>query len=834
MDVQSYHQDLDALLNLYVEEENLEGVPWPLPRDPKRRSYSDGLDSRAHRAALAKYRASRQEEGRPRSENSYEPGEWLPITRRQSLPDFKSKLDELGAFTTIFDETNEVPVWSEGEELLLGGSVVQLVTILTTKIDYTFMSDFFITYRIFLSRGELLRLLIARYRWALTGHADLQQVVRVRMFVVIRHWLINYFQCDFVEDSSLRQQLADSLMALEESPTLLQSPRDRRIIAELKTILVRLTPSSTSYYLLGSPTDEASKFWGADLSTVKEVCTTTSYSSDQVSVITPCNTTTGLVHPGIYASPSADIRFPHSPPPSIHPRLRKFSSWRVIRSLFTEHTSKVNSSLASEAPHKFKESTHSIISALGTPPEIPDPIKSSHLRSRSSLSRLICAAKAKTMHPPKHILTSQCSATTRLESRLIQESLKNRKSPPLSHSPVVGLIDHVPQIRPLLTGGPTSRTAKSRWLDISVRNRVLNPFRSRCFILDYPSGAVAYQLSLIEARLLSDVTWEEVLLRFFPKCLTSTPPQKLPNLIARFNSVSDWAVAEICTIDNPAEQAKLISKFIRIAHKCYQLANFTTLVQILLALQSPRVTQIGVAWERLSINEAKVLNELVQFTNPFRNWKRLRATMHSIAENWGEVSDGVPSSSEIPRSLACHWPDTSDDIDQVLSSIQSDTFCSRRIMGSIPFMGLYLSDLLHLSELPSFLPKRSIHNRHLSMPIATLPPLTTIPLKTSRSAPNNTRYEAKMLDRNTQSIDISFLTSSLNAQPLDLKLNAPATPKLTIEHEVINFHKFRGIGAIIKRFQTFKRLASNYNQPGPIPTLEALCWNIPNFTQTSS
>lgn len=47
-------------------------------------------------------------------------------------------------------------------------------------LDYTFMTDFFLTYRTFISATQLCKLLILRFRWALENDHDDRRVVRVR------------------------------------------------------------------------------------------------------------------------------------------------------------------------------------------------------------------------------------------------------------------------------------------------------------------------------------------------------------------------------------------------------------------------------------------------------------------------------------------------------------------------------------------------------------------------------------------------------------------------------------------------------------------------------
>ncbi|CAH02767.1 mitotic regulator LTE1 [Kluyveromyces lactis] len=110
------------------------------------------------------------------------------------------------------------------------------------KVDYSMLTDFFLVYRNFMSSQKLLDLIQERFQWAI----DLRQsdpssqekitseVILVRMFVLVRHWLSNYFAQDFVVDTSLRRQFLQFINGY--------SPVDRfldNIIISLKKLWVQ-------------------------------------------------------------------------------------------------------------------------------------------------------------------------------------------------------------------------------------------------------------------------------------------------------------------------------------------------------------------------------------------------------------------------------------------------------------------------------------------------------------------------------------------------------------------------------------------------------------------
>ena len=81
---------------------------------------------------------------------------------------------------------------------------------------------------------DLVAYLVARLRWAIARNDDIGRVVRVRTFVAIRHWLLNYFGDDFVPSLTLRQKFVSSLNDLTETVLLGGSQSDIKIIGELK------------------------------------------------------------------------------------------------------------------------------------------------------------------------------------------------------------------------------------------------------------------------------------------------------------------------------------------------------------------------------------------------------------------------------------------------------------------------------------------------------------------------------------------------------------------------------------------------------------------------
>lgn len=105
-----------------------------------------------------------------------------------------------------------------------------------TFLDYELLSDFFLTFRAYLSPMDLLKMLFSRMRWALMRDGEVGVVVRVRTFVALRHWILNYFVDDFVCEYDMRTNFCRLLNSLTNDVS--QDSKGRRvqlkILAELK------------------------------------------------------------------------------------------------------------------------------------------------------------------------------------------------------------------------------------------------------------------------------------------------------------------------------------------------------------------------------------------------------------------------------------------------------------------------------------------------------------------------------------------------------------------------------------------------------------------------
>jgi Gdp/GTP exchange factor required for growth at low temperatures len=75
------------------------------------------------------------------------------------------------------------------------------------------------------------------------------------------------------------------------------------------------------------------------------------------------------------------------------------------------------------------------------------------------------------------------------------------------------------------------------------------------------------------------------------------------------------------------ERTMVISKFIHVANACRRLANFGTLTQIVVGLQSQHVAGLTSTWEGLSAADKKIWQDLKELVDGGKNWSKMRQEM---------------------------------------------------------------------------------------------------------------------------------------------------------------------------------------------------------------
>jgi GDP/GTP exchange factor required for growth at low temperature len=193
------------------------------------------------------------------------------------------------------------------------------------------------------------------------------------------------------------------------------------------------------------------------------------------------------------------------------------------------------------------------------------------------------------------------------------------------------------------------------------------------FILSYSSTELTDHFTLIERDILQEIDWKDLIELKWNKELTPVNSwleiivnddyfnsnRGVNLVIARFNLMVNWIISEILLTKNLHEQVQIFSRFIHIANNCLANQNYSTLMQILLALTSEKISKLKQTWKELPPGDILILKNLEELSSPIKNFLNLRVSINKIQ----------PS------------------------------------RGCVPFVGLYLSDLIFNTERPKFINK---------------------------------------------------------------------------------------------------------------------------------
>lgn len=217
------------------------------------------------------------------------------------------------------------------------------------------------------------------------------------------------------------------------------------------------------------------------------------------------------------------------------------------------------------------------------------------------------------------------------------------------------------------------RATRSRLDLLSVASSVQHGNHTP-FILNFSSEALVAQLTLIERDALAEVDWKELIdqrwkqnvpsvhswLGFLAETKTTTAlggsGGGVEVVVTRFNLTVNWIKSEILLTRSLADRVQTVTRFIHVAAHARRLQNYSTMMQIVLALSSGAIKCLKRTWANISTVDVDTLDRLEKIVMPFRNFQRLRAELNSL------------------------------DTD----------------VGCIPFLGVYLSDLTYNAERPAF------------------------------------------------------------------------------------------------------------------------------------
>ncbi|KAF9128363.1 hypothetical protein BGW39_005143 [Mortierella sp. 14UC] len=369
------------------------------------------------------------------------------------------------------------------------------------------------------------------------------------------------------------------------------------------------------------------------------------------------------------------------------------------------------------------------------------------------------------------------------------------------------------------------------------------------FILFYRSQLIAQQLCLLEQHFLENVKWDELLevelCRAGRKSRskvqssiggylfrTEGEPNGMDASNERSNMLCMWVASEVVSTRVLDDRVRVIEKFIRIAQKCYQYRNFSSLMQLVMGLGSSPLCGLRRTWARVNSYEMRILHDLQDFISPFGNWSYLRKAMNQVGYQETVAEKGQRLSVQSSDAFGSSFSSIGQDANGTGSHVHTATEPGHSKylqyqapldrQGCIPFLGLFVFDLTHIAVSPSWF---------LSQVAATAP---------SHSSANGSDSEensGNSADGASSQNGLGSIPSTpmkANHMAAAARLEAPE-PKdlqdlLPSGTLLVHFYRYQLIAKTIKWFMAFQQRSPKYTFPVD-STLYSKCYLLRVLTK---
>eukprot|EP00005_Dracoamoeba_jomungandri_P004793 CAMPEP_0174260044 /NCGR_PEP_ID=MMETSP0439-20130205/8791_1 /TAXON_ID=0 /ORGANISM="Stereomyxa ramosa, Strain Chinc5" /LENGTH=914 /DNA_ID=CAMNT_0015344173 /DNA_START=112 /DNA_END=2856 /DNA_ORIENTATION=+ len=137
--------------------------------------------------------------------------------------------------------------------------------------------------------------------------------------------------------------------------------------------------------------------------------------------------------------------------------------------------------------------------------------------------------------------------------------------------------------------------------------------------LDVSPLELAEQLANIEQRLFLKIQPVELL---FASWIGKNRKELAPNvveIIEWFNKISSWVASEIVLATNFRKRRAILSHFIETANECRKLRNYNALKEIMSALTRACITRLKVTWRGIQKTELTLFEELKELMDHHNN-----------------------------------------------------------------------------------------------------------------------------------------------------------------------------------------------------------------------
>ncbi|GAV05531.1 hypothetical protein RvY_15649 [Ramazzottius varieornatus] len=137
---------------------------------------------------------------------------------------------------------------------------------------------------------------------------------------------------------------------------------------------------------------------------------------------------------------------------------------------------------------------------------------------------------------------------------------------------------------------------------------------------------LASQLTLISGALFRDLLPLDLasLNWYNPKMRISPDSQRVNAITSRFNYDGQWTISEILKQETPRQRAYVLSHFLRLAERLFQLNNFHSSYAVFSALLSSPISRLEQTESHLTKRDREIRDQLSAVFCSDNNWKSFR------------------------------------------------------------------------------------------------------------------------------------------------------------------------------------------------------------------
>ncbi|GMM31405.1 mitotic regulator [Martiniozyma asiatica (nom. inval.)] len=267
---------------------------------------------------------------------------------------------------------------------------------------------------------------------------------------------------------------------------------------------------------------------------------------------------------------------------------------------------------------------------------------------------------------------NRLSVSTRLtsSSKLLQMNLLSRSGSVLTRTSTGKLLRDTPDQQSNFELNSLWATPKG--LNVNEQKmsveQVLKENKHIPFIFEIDTQILMEQLTLIEKDILMEIEWSELVnlkwdqpivpynswLRLL---LDSSLKSGLQMVTLRFNLMTNWVISQILLCSDVTLRVLTISRFIYLAVLCREAQNYSTVFEIMLALNSDMIKKLKSTWIRVDPGSILKLKNLNDLTSPIGNFKNYREELGNIVVSKGMIPflplalSDLTTNSELPNII---------------------------------------------------------------------------------------------------------------------------------------------------------------------------------------